>query len=103
MCILFLLGKSSSAKMALHCWGAMPRNFKGSKSTLSSILNQASSTTIPIVVDDVSSPHVMEDMAVQLTGGASHCTISSGTNVPHTSVIVTSNQHFSKSDRFVFH
>jgi hypothetical protein len=93
------LGKSSSAKMGLYCLGAQNVHFKGSRSTLSAILNTASTTTIPIVYDDVSSQHVMEEMAVQLTGGATCCTVSGGESQPKTSVIVTSNQHFAQSDR----
>ena len=86
--------------MALNCWGARHSNFKGSKSTVSSIINQASVTTIPIVIDDVSSPAFMEELAVQLTGGAAHSTMKSGTCTPRTSVITTANHHFAESDRY---
>ena len=99
--IMFHLGKSSSAKMALCCWGAQNTNLKGSKSTISAIVNCASHTTIPIVLDDISSQHAMEEMAVQFTGGATYSTVGSGTNKPKTSIIVTANHHFADSDRLV--
>lgn len=84
--------------MALSCWGA---HFRGSKSTVSSIMAQSSTTTIPIVVDDIASAHTMEELAVQLTSGASHSTLRSGTSTPITSIITTANYHFAESDRYV--
>ena len=66
------IGKSSSAKAALYCWGAQCVNFRGSKSSVSSILSHASSSTIPIVVDDVSSCNTMEELAVHFSSHASH-------------------------------
>ena len=67
---------------------------------MSSIVSQASTTTIPIVVDDIASANAMETMAVQLTSNASHSTLTSGSCTPRTSIIATSNQTFSDSDRF---
>ena len=75
-------------------------HFRGAKSTVSSIVTQSSTTTIPIVVDDVASPHTMEELAVQLTSGASHSTLKSGTNTPKTSIITTANFSFTESDRY---
>lgn len=95
------IGKSSSAKAALCCWGAQTVNFKGCRSTVSSIVNQSSTSTIPIVVDDIASPHAMEEMAVQFSGGASHSTIASGSATPRSGIMVTANRTFADSDRFV--
>ncbi|XP_019860084.1 PREDICTED: uncharacterized protein LOC109588352 isoform X3 [Amphimedon queenslandica] len=92
-------GKSSSAQMALSCWGAQEIHMKGSKSTLSAIISCAAGTTIPIVVDDVSNSHAMEEIAVQFTGGATYMTVSAGATKPRTSIIATSNQYFADTDR----
>uniref|UniRef100_A0A1X7TLC2 DUF927 domain-containing protein n=1 Tax=Amphimedon queenslandica TaxID=400682 RepID=A0A1X7TLC2_AMPQE len=94
-------GKSSSAKAALCCWGAQNVNFRGCKSSVSSIVNYTSKSTIPVVVDDVCSQHSMEELAVQFSGGASHSTISSGNTAPRAGIIVTSNMSFIESDRNV--
>ena len=87
--------------MALCCWGAQHIHFKGSRSSTSSILNEVSNTTVPIVVDDVSSPHQVEELAVQLTSRASHSTMKAGSKLstPRTSIITTANHHFTESDR----
>ena len=85
----------------LDCWGARDIHFRGSKSTISSIIHQSSFTTIPIIIDDVSSAAFMEEVSVHLTGGASHSTLRTGTSTPRTSIIATANYHFGESDRYV--
>ena len=98
---IIITGKSSAAKAALCCWGAQNVNFRGCKSSVSSIVKNTSSSTIPLVVDDVCSKYAMEELAVQFSGGASHCTMSSGNTVPRAGIIVTSNMSFIESDRYV--
>ena len=66
----------------------------GGKSTLASIINKAGTSTLPIGLDDVKSPVLFEDVAVQLFNGSLHSTISSGCVHPRGSVIVTANQAF---------
>ena len=56
-------------------------------------------TTVPLGVDDIDSPNIMEHLAVQFFNGAGHFTISTGANHPRTSVLVTSNKHFAECAR----
>ena len=66
---------------------------------MTSLVNRASVTTIPIGVDDICTPGHIENLAVQFFNGADHSTISGGANHPRTGILLTSNKHFAKSSR----
>ena len=70
--ILFIIGKTTSLRIALSLFGAASVHFKGGKSTLSSILSRASITTIPIGGDDINSAAHVEGLTVQFFNGVGH-------------------------------
>ena len=70
----------------------------GSKSPL---ISQASITTLPIALDDVDSARKFESIAVQFFNQAAYTTTTRGELKPKTSLVISANQPYTHSDRYV--
>ena len=111
------IGKSSTLKNIMSKYGAVEA-ISSEKTSVSSIMNQASLTTEPIGklyssdmnlnkmlrklgVDNVRSSVQLEDLTVSFFNGFNKATISRGVVKPRTGLVVTSNSAFASEERYI--
>ena len=92
-------GKSTSLRNILSIFGAEKEHIHGADTVSAALVNKASSTTVPLGLDDCTSSKKVEMIAVQFFNGFSHVTVSKGTQKPKTSILLTANQPFTDTQR----
>ena len=93
------LGKTATLKAIKALFGDCSGLQRGKVST-EALIKKCSVSSIPLPIDDISSSFQSEEIAVTFFNGTSHMTVS-GTKTPQGTVIMSSNNSFVESERWM--